>query len=1281
MIRKTGYVLAGFVITGAILVAASRLLIPILDEHRADFEVWASTFLDMPVKIEKARVSWYQYYPVITLNEVTLLSKKDQQPLLQIEKIRVFFSIPKSIWRKEPVLSGVMISGAEVNIYEKPTGEIAVQGFPAIGGFSDAPYTNESRISDVLAWLSQQPRLVLHNVDLSYTNKLGQKRFLALDKFRFQNSGNSHSISGKVLLRQDSPTEFTASIKWEGASTDINKIDATVYVFASGISLPQWLKGCGYEGWQINSGAVNAKVWANWHQGSFNRVQSEFEAFGLNLYSALDKSTHKINRLNGDVGWKREGNQIIIAGDDIFIDLPGHLWPATNFYVALQPGADNSWKPVAFHFGYLDLKDIQQMLVNSTSYVSNDIRKALTGLHLTGEIHSLSGAFVGPVHDIDHLTLNSQLVNMNAAHWKAVSGLKGLSGALSWNGPASEGNISLQGKQTSVRIDSVFLYPITLDKLTGDVAFRRDEKNNYLLTLKQVNAVNADVDLTLNGTLRIPETDAIEADLKTTFTMPQVKNVTHYLPMKVFEPGLIQWLQKAFLSGAISAGDGVLRGKLVDFPFENTDGQFIINAKVGGLDFHYAPGWPDLNNLSGKVIFNGKAMTADVASAEMLGINIVNVQGVIADLAGKKPAILEVKSSDIKMDFKKGMEFVRSSPLQKTIGSLFSNAELTGPLSLKLNLTVPLATPDDTTVLGDISFKDVTMNLAAWRLKASDLQGKLQFTEKSTSAEGITGQLFNKPFVLGLSTLNTTKDHTTTRATISNHIDIADLEGWLHVPFAKVVKGNTDLLTNIDFQLDAPIQVHLSSNLQGVQVMLPDQYAKPADKPTKFTADLIVQNKQPIKMKINYNQLLDLALLLESKRNTFELAGVNVRIGSGSATWPEDEGLFITGNIPSLDYAKIQSYMGDSRSSQSQFGDLSLSGIDVTIGSLKLPGQPLTNARIKIDVGDDDWDISINSVEMDGDLQVPAKWSSRGTITADFKRLELNTSQSNDKSTLKVDSKSLPSISFNANNVSFNNMPLGQVSFKTSPNGNGQMIRNLSVSSPRFALNAAGSWSASGTTLKGTANSPNVSQFLSGLGFDVHNFVSSKGRADFQLNWSKPPFALSLATMNGQASLDLAQGRIVEVSQTSGAKMDIGRMLNIFSLQTIPRRLSLDFSDVTQKGYSFDSFRGDFRFENGNAYTNNTRFNGPVAKVSINGRIGLASKDYDMTLSVTPYVTSSIPVAATLITANPAIGVAAWAVDKVISQGVSKVTTYYYAVRGSWANPVWSSVRAPSDRQ
>ena len=125
----------------------------------------------------------------------------------------------------------------------------------------------------------------------------------------------------------------------------------------------------------------------------------------------------------------------------------------------------------------------------------------------------------------------------------------------------------------------------------------------------------------------------------------------------------------------------------------------------------------------------------------------------------------------------------------------------------------------------------------------------------------------------------------------------------------------------------------------------------------------------------------------------------------------------------------------------------------------------------------------------------------------------------------------------------------------------------------------------------------------------------------------------------------------------------------------MPRRLSFNFSDLFEKGYSFDYIRGDYRLNKGDAFTDNMHIEGPVATVSVSGRIGLKAKDYNMRLGVNAHVTSSLPVIATVASSfNPLVGVATWAVDKVVSSQMSKVASSTYQVTGSWDNPVWTQV-------
>lgn len=1276
MVKKSSYILAALVIIAAVFVVGIRLLTPVLDEHKKDIEAWATTLLKLPVSINKVRLSWYQYQPEVTLHEVTLLNKAGTDPLVQIRRIKVFFSIPKSIWQRKLVPSGIMVTGADLNIYQKLSGEIAVQGFPVLPGLDNQPYKTETSVVDAMTWLSQMPRLILNDIDLHYKNKQGTSRFVSLKKLRFENSSDEHVILGKAVLHQDEPTELAMTVKWQGESTDITKANADVYLTVSGLSLAQWWKGYDWHGWHINAGMGNAKIWTTWTNGTFEKIQSVVELYDLQLYSATDKSMHVINRFSGEIGWKREGQGYVVAGDDIFIDLPEHLWPSTSFYLMLMPDATGQLKPMAINLGYVNLADIQTFAFASPPLLPPSYQDMLKGMKLTGDIQSIALTINKQPFDWAHTSLTGQFSRLSFVPWKQYPGMKHVTGGVQWDGQKAE--LTLESIKTEFTYAPVFLDPLSFDRLTGHLIWRKEEKQLGALDIQDIQVTNADMAIKANGTLILPLKGAPIANINTTISLDRVSHVSRYLPLKIFDPALVKWLQTSFLAGTVTNGVGVLRGPLDDFPFDKGTGEFKITVNANDIKFHYAPDWPLLDKLNAKVVFSGRQMQAEVASAMIGDIKVNDVHGNIPYLGEDHPSILTVQTSDIDTDFALGLRFVHASPLEKTIGRMFSGVDVKGPLTMRLDLTVPLSHPDDATVRGEMTFKEVEMNLRPWHLVVDQLHGGVQFTEKSTDAASIQGRVFNKPLQLVLKTIQKPKVGSIVRASVANQVDVADLEKWLDMSFKDVATGSTAINGTLDFSITAPMEVLLQSNLIGININLPDQYAKKPSLARNFSANIIAQEKQPLRVRLNYGGLTSVALLMQHRDNHFSLSGANLRLGNGDAAWPASSGLYVTGVLPELDWEKIKSYMDQSNAVV--FSGMTLTNIDVTIAKLVLPGQTLMNTRVQLTPSENNWDISLSGSDIDGDLQIPKKLTPHSQINMQFQKLRLNT-LSSATSDIQLDFKSVPAISFTANDVTYNKLPLGQVSFKAAPSGKGIAVSSFAVNSPRMALNASGNWSASGTTFQGKATSPNVSQLLNSFGFDAHNFVASKGQFDFNLSWNAAPYAFSLASLNGKASLDIAQGRIVEIGQTGGAKMDLGRMLSIFSLQTIPRRLSLDFSDVFQKGYSFDLLRGDFKFTNGDAYTSNMHFEGPVARVDIYGRIGLAKKDYDLTLSVTPHVTSSIPVAATLITGQPAIGIAAWAVDKVLSSGVSKATTYYYSVDGLWSNPSWNSIAAPTKRR
>ena len=104
-VKKAGYVGAALVVASALLVVVSRSFTPYLDAHRSDIEHWASDLLQRPVTIDRASVSWFQYQPGVLLHNVTLLDGPTNEPSLQVRTVKVFFSIPQSLWQRKLVLS------------------------------------------------------------------------------------------------------------------------------------------------------------------------------------------------------------------------------------------------------------------------------------------------------------------------------------------------------------------------------------------------------------------------------------------------------------------------------------------------------------------------------------------------------------------------------------------------------------------------------------------------------------------------------------------------------------------------------------------------------------------------------------------------------------------------------------------------------------------------------------------------------------------------------------------------------------------------------------------------------------------------------------------------------------------------------------------------------------------------------------------------------------------------------------------------------------------------
>jgi uncharacterized protein YhdP len=84
-----------------------------------------------------------------------------------------------------------------------------------------------------------------------------------------------------------------------------------------------------------------------------------------------------------------------------------------------------------------------------------------------------------------------------------------------------------------------------------------------------------------------------------------------------------------------------------------------------------------------------------------------------------------------------------------------------------------------------------------------------------------------------------------------------------------------------------------------------------------------------------------------------------------------------------------------------------------------------------------------------------------------------------------------------------------------------------------------------------------------------------KGRMEGQVAWLGSPLAWTIPSMTGAFNVNIESGQFLK------ADPGMAKLLGVLSLQSLPRRLVLDFRDVFSEGFAFDFVRGDVNIEQG----------------------------------------------------------------------------------------------------
>jgi uncharacterized protein YhdP len=154
-----------------------------------------------------------------------------------------------------------------------------------------------------------------------------------------------------------------------------------------------------------------------------------------------------------------------------------------------------------------------------------------------------------------------------------------------------------------------------------------------------------------------------------------------------------------------------------------------------------------------------------------------------------------------------------------------------------------------------------------------------------------------------------------------------------------------------------------------------------------------------------------------------------------------------------------------------------------------------------------------------------------------------------------------------------------------------------------------------------------------------------------------------LARLNGDIDFTVTRGQITNASTGSG------KVLGLLSIQALPRRLSLDFRDVFDSGFGFETASGTFHMENGTATTEDVKLTSSAANISMQGSTDLVKQEYHQQMTVMPGLGNTLPVIGA-IAAGPGGAAAGLALQGLLHEQLGKASQVKYTITGSWDEPV-----------
>ncbi|KKO48108.1 hypothetical protein VT06_13455 [Arsukibacterium sp. MJ3] len=1249
-LHKIWLLLAVGLVLIATLVSLLRLALPYADHYKTHIEQLISTQLGTEVQIGQISADWQKLGPAMVLNHVQLGDPQQNTPLT-ISQTRVSFDFWQSLrslqLRAEHFeLSGLRYTVASSALLKGPPSEQPA-GAPVIDALEQLLFR-------------QLNHFTLLNSELVLTAADSNDIVISVQKLDWRNDGEHHQGIGELAVAGVTANTLSFIIDLYGPT--LAKTNGQIYLDSRELDILPWFGQWLPETKRLAQADISFQAWGRVEQGELQRFQIELAENSLNWQR--QGVTHQLKLGPGQLLWQPKQHGWALYSGALALSDGNALWPDLTLQLH-RLGQQQGWHGQVQQLTLDALAPLSLLLGDELPQFAR-----LSATELQGELNQAQWQYRAN----NDWQLQGKLSGLSTTAVADLPGVSHLAGQF-WANSAAAG-LTLSGQQGELLWDSMFSAPIAYQQLQLEVLARQSSLGYWQIQLPLLQLQAADFNL--NGSMQWSMQHTPELSLFAELTAASTRDIRHYLPLKYLPEQVRDYLSNAIDDATIPQARVLWQGPPEQFPFRAAEGVFQVDANVTDATFQFNADWPALQQLNSQLWFENAAMHISADEATIAGLTLQgNVTADITDLFDAEFLSIQINSA---AELNQLNPLLNASPLADSLGNTLQQLGPSGPATLDIGLKIGLRQPIVSS-RGAVTLNNVNLDLTAPKMAIRQLSGVVQFNDNHLDAKelnfnwrgvaataDISGQQQDNHYLFKLN------------ANASNGSDVIAQALW---PAAQtLVSGNLNWQLALALQLqpeNISYSANLSADLTTTELHLPAPYAKPASVASQLHITVNGDNQQGL-LALNYADKLYFTAELDHtkaqvKRANLSLGQENAGLNGAHFTIDVD--------IAQAELLPWQQLLSEQLLTQSTSDNRvmpPLTKIRGRIAQLQLfGGAALTNTVFELEPSADSWLLTLNGTEIASRWTFYHNWQQQGLLAEiDYLRLPItsfpvDSEQPVELLPLQAGWQSLPPVTVKCQDCTIGHYQFGQVTMSAQGQGDRWQLNEFISRYKQNELILKGSWfpdqQAGVTALSGNFKSANLGALLNELELTT-GISGSRADINFTFNWPAAPQQFTLAKLNGQIDFSLGEGALTEVSD-QGA-----RLFSIFSLDSLVRKLRLDFRDIFSKGFFYNKMSGQLAMQQGVVQTSNTSIDGVPGNLAIQGYADVVSKKLDYQMSFSPKVTSSLPVIIAWMV-NPATGLAALALDEVF-QSAEVISRINFTVTGSFEQPVVTEVNRHS---